>query len=323
MQTSHQLTSQERNKRYFQSFIATRASMGMIGYAGVVGTFVGGLVYFVHTGTVVYYGVTPPQDILSQILICSNVFLVLSILLNFVEPIRRFFYKHQRFSSIWQCLSVFLMYFMLIMMSAMLTLANKNMLDIYGSPFSLPFLVGGVALYTLCIAYNIDWLKKELEKGMSEERTQKNFLSSISNTSLNSLLIMFGLTMVAPFLFKGTFMTGLGLATFVLFTGAFSRLHVEYAYAAILKWRDKEYWEEYRLEDGIGGTSKKTKAFIRIFFEVLFIIGLAYLRTEILPVDSPLIPILKIIPRLILVYWGLRIVIWGYRKIKNRKNSTE
>lgn len=321
--TKNTQLSQERNKKYFQSFIATRASMGMIGFAGVVGSFVGGINYLLHTGTVVYYGVTPPQDILSQILICSNVFLVLSILLNFVEPIRRFFYKHQRFSSIWQFLSVFLMYFMLIVLSAILTLANKNMLDIYGSPFSLPFLVGGIALYSLCIGYNIDWLKKELQKGMSEERTQKNFLSSISNTSLNSLLIMFGLTMVAPLLFKGTLQTGLGLATFVLFTGAFSRLHVEYIYAAILKWRDKEYWEEYRREDGIGGTSKKTKSFIRIFLEVLFIIGLAYLRTEILPVDSPLIPILKIIPRLILVYWGLRIVIWGYRKIKNRKNSTE
>ena len=317
------ITSQERNKKYFQSFIATRASMGMIGFAGVVGAFVGGINYLLHTGTVVYYGVTPPLDILSQILICSNVFLVLSILLNFVEPIRRFFYKHQRFSSIWQFLAVFLMYFMLIVLSAILTLANKNMLDIYGSPFSLPFLVGGIALYSLCIAYNIDWLKKELEKGMSEERTQKNFLSSISNTSLNTLLIMFGLTMVAPLLFKGTLMTGIGLATFVLFTGAFSRLHVEYAYAAILKWRDKEYWEEYRREDGIIIPKSRLLSVLRFGLEFGFVLIVGYLRLEVLPKDSPYIPALKLFPKIVLVYWGIRFAVWRYRKIKNRKNSTE
>ena len=319
--TKNTQLSQERNKRYFKSFIATRASMGMIGIAGVVGAFVGGINYLLHTGTVVYYGVTPPQDILSQILICSNIFLVLSILLNFVEPIRRFFYKHQRFSSIWQCLAVFLMYFMLIVLSAILTLANKNMLDIYGSPFSLPFLVGGVALYSLCIAYNIDWLKKELEKGMSEERTQKNFLSSISSTSLNSLLIMFGLTMVAPFLFKGTFMTGFGLATFGLFTGAFSRLHVEYAYAAVLKWRDKEYWEAYRPEDGIMISKKKWLFIVRLMIEMGLFFGTTYFGLQLKEQNNPLEFPLRLMAIGILIYWIFRIILWKIRKQKEKKRN--
>ncbi|HFR3412091.1 TPA: hypothetical protein ACHU7H_001444 [Streptococcus suis] len=319
--TKNTQLSQERNKKYFQSFIATRASMGMIGFAGIVGAFVGGINYLLHTGTVVYYGVTPPQDILSQILICSNVFLVLSILLNFVEPIRRFFYKHQRFSSIWQFLSVFLMYFMLIVLSAILTLANKNMLDIYGSPFSLPFLVGGIALYSLCIAYNIDWLKKELEKGMSEERTQKNYLSSLSNASLNTLLIMFGLVMIAPLIFKGTLMTGIGLATFVLFTGAFSRLHVEYAYAAVLKWRDKEYWEEYRREDGIIIPKKKWLFMIRLMVEAGVLFGIIYLGLKLNEQNNPLEFPLRLATIGILIYWIIRIILWKIRKNKEKQKG--
>ena len=193
---------------------------------------------------------------------------------------------------------------------------------IFGSPFSVPLLLGDILFYLLCILYNVRWLRTELSKGVSEERAQKNFLAKSFIVSPTSLLLIFGLTMLVQLLIKGSMDAVLGLSLFVLFTGAFSRLHVEYAYAAVLKWRDKEYWEAYRPEDGVGGTSKKTKAFIRIFFELLFIIGLAYLRTEILPANSPLIPILKLIPKFVLVYWGLRIVIWGYRKIKDRENST-
>lgn len=322
MQTSHQHTSQERNKNYFQSFIATRSSLGLL-IIGIAGAAISGICYGIHSMTAPYYGIELPKDILSQMLIFCIFFMIVSSLVNPIEPLRRFFYRYQRFSSIWQFLFVFLLYFSLAFLCAILFLTEENMLNIYGSLWSIPSLICGSFFYFLCLLYNVRWLRTELSKGMSEEREQKNFLAKSSITSPVSLLLIFGLTMLAPILIKGSMEAGLGLSLFVLFTGAFSRLHVEYAYAAILKWRDKEYWEEYRREDGIGGTSKKTKSFIRIFLEVLFIIGLAYLRTEILPVDSPLIPILKIIPRLILVYWGLRIVIWGYRKIKNRKNSTE
>ena len=321
--TESKHTSQERNKNYFQSFIATRASMGMIWIAGLVSSIFIVLIYYHHINAVIFYGPTPPYDILSQLLIFCLLYSIVTFLSIMIEPIRFLLFKYQRFSSIWQILSVLILYLLLALMTSFMILIDGNIIDFYGSPLSVPLLFGDSLFYLFCILYNIRWLRTELSKGMSEERTQKNYSARTVVTSPTSLVLIFGLTMLVPILIKGSMEAGLGLSLFVLFTVAFSRLHVEYAYAAVLKWQDKEYWEEYHPEDGIGGTSKKTKSFIRILLEVFFIIGLAYLRTEVLPVDSPLIPILKIIPRLILVYWGLRIVIWGYRKIKNRENSTE
>ena len=321
--TKNTYTTQERNKRYFQSFIATRASIGMIGIGGFVSSILIGLIYYHHANNIIHYGATPPHDNLSQFLIFGLGFSIITFISLMIEPIRFLLFKYQRFSSILQVLSVFILYLSLALMTSFMILIDGNMIDIYGSPFSVPLLLGDILFYLLCILYNVRWLRTELSKGVSEERAQKNFLAKSFIVSPTSLLLIFGLTMLVPLLIKGSMDAVLGLSLFVLFTGAFSRLHVEYAYAAALKWRDKEYWEAYRPEDGVGGTSKKTKAFIRIFFELLFIIGLAYLRTEILPANSPLIPILKLIPKFVLVYWGLRIVIWGYRKIKDRENSTE
>lgn len=186
--------------------------------------------------------------------------------------------------------------------------------------YAVCFVLG--IIYILSMLYHIYWLRSQLQHGFSPEHTEGNYSSRKKVQSAGSMAFIFSGTVLAGYMTAGQ-ANILGIVGVLFLLIVFSRLTVELSYANILKWRNKEYWEEYRPENGIGGTSKKTKSFIRIFLEVLFIIGLAYLRTEILPVDSPLIPILKIIPRLILVYWGLRIVIWGYRKIKNRKNSIE
>ena len=175
-----------------------------------------------------------------------------------------------------------------------------------------------IIIYALGIFYNIFWLKGQLNVGFSEERTQMNFLAKPAVKSASSLAIIFSGSLAGKWATAGQAnILGIGGGVFLLIV--FSRLTVELFYANILKWRDKEYWEEYRQEDGIA----IPKSVVRMAFEILVVIGLAYLRTEILPANSPLIPVLKLIPKLILVYWGIRIVIWGYRKIKDRENNTE
>ena len=56
MQTSHQHTSQERNKNYFQSFIATRSSLGLL-IIGIAGAAISGICYGIHSMTAPYYGI--------------------------------------------------------------------------------------------------------------------------------------------------------------------------------------------------------------------------------------------------------------------------
>lgn len=306
-------TPDMRNKNYFQSLIATRASIGML-INGIAGAAISGICYGVHNMTATYYGVEPPKDILSQLLIFSIFFMLISFFVNPIEPLRHFFYRYQRFSSIWQFLFVFLLYFSLAILCAILFLTDENMLDIYGSPFSLPFLIGGVALYSLCIAYNINWLKKELEEGMSEERTQKNYLAKSIVTSPTSLVLIFGLTMLSPILIKGSMEAGLGLTMFVLFTGAFSRLHVEYVYAAVLKWRDKEYWEEYRREEGLTIPRTKLLFVIRLMVEIGVFFGTIYFVSEFVEQGSPLIFPLRLVVLAMLFYWLIRILLWLKRK---------
>ena len=90
-----EITSQERNKKYFQSFIATRASMGMLGI-GWVGLLLGILALLYHWATVIKFGWNPPYDFFSATLLISIIFMFISFLINLIEPFRHL--KRQHFS---------------------------------------------------------------------------------------------------------------------------------------------------------------------------------------------------------------------------------
>ena len=317
--TESKHTSQERNKNYFQSFIATRASMGMIGVGGFAGLGLGIVTIFPHWGTGIDLGFNPPYDPISIFLVASLILSLVSLLAVTIEPIRRVLFRHQRFSSIWQILSVLILYLLLALMTSFMILIDGDIIDIYGSPLSVPLLFGESLFYLFCILYNVRWLRTELSKGMSEERTQKNYSARSVITSPRSLVLIFGLTMLAPILIKGSMEAGLGLSLFVLFTGAFSRLHVEYAYAAILKWRDKEYWEEYRLEDGIIIPKKKWFFLIRLMVEVGLFFGIIYLGLKLNEQNNPLEFPLRLATIGILLYWLIRIILWKIRKNKEKQ----
>lgn len=97
------------NANYFKSLVMTRASMGML-VLGIAGFALAGIDYLLHSLTVIYYGVTPPQDVISIISLVCLVFMAISFLIYPIAPLRHFFYRHQRFSSLWQLSFVFLFY---------------------------------------------------------------------------------------------------------------------------------------------------------------------------------------------------------------------
>ncbi len=311
-------TVQERNKAYFRAFVDGRGNLD--NPALYLSTLLVGAVLVVPYWLVPKdYGMNSLHNPIVVTLLIFNAINLLLLFAIVIPYLKKKLYQHQRFSSIWQVLFSYSLTFNLVFLAVFMIVAKKGSYS-YEPIYAVCFVLG--IIYILSMLYHIYWLRSQLQHGFSPEHTEGNYSSRKKVQSAGSMALIFSGTVLARYMTAGQ-ANIFGMVAGLLFVMAFSRLNLEYIYVMILKWRDKEYWEEYRLEDGIGGTSKKTKSFIRIFLEVLFIIGLAYLRTEILPDDSPLIPILKIIPRLILVYWGLRIVIWGYRKIKNRKNSTE
>ncbi|HFR3692924.1 TPA: hypothetical protein ACHVE4_002134 [Streptococcus suis] len=312
----------ERNQQYFQSFIATRASIGMIGIGGLVVLGFGIVTIFPHWGTGLDLGFNPPYDPISVFLVTSLVFSLISILAIMIEPIRRFLFCHQRFSSIWQFLTVFLMLFLFAIGFMMIALLQPNgRVDIYHSPLSLPLSLTAFLFYITCVAYNINWLKKELEKGMSEERTKKNYQAAPSIFSLKSLYIIFGLSFLTPLVLTRSLEKAFGIGSLFFLIGAFSRLHVEYAYAAILKWRDKEYWEEYRREDGIIIPKKKWFFLIRLVVEVGLFFGIIYLGLKLNEQNNPLEFPLRLATIGMLIYWIIRIILWKIRKNKEKQKG--
>ena len=309
---------QERNKAYFRAFVDGRGTLD--NPALYLSTLLIGAVL------VVPYWLVPKDygmnSLYNPIVVTLLIFNAINLLLLFaivIPYLKKKLYQYQRFSSIWQVLFSYSLTINLVFLAVFMIVAKKGSFS-YSPIYAVCFVFG--IIYILSMLYHIYWLRSQMQHGFSPEHTEGNYLSQKKVQSAGSMALIFSGTLLGRYMTAGQ-ANIFGMVAGLLFVMAFSRLNLEYIYVMILKWRDKEYWEAYRPEDGVGGTSKKTKAFIRIFFELLFIIGLAYLRTEILPANSPLIPILKLIPKFVLVYWGLRIVIWGYRKIKDRENSTE
>lgn len=107
--------------------------------------------------------------------------------------------------------------------------------------------------------------------GMPKERTFLSFkVESVVMHPITLGIIFTGIILCS--IFDGAFEVFFGLASTLLFLLAFSRLHVEYAYAAILKWRDKGYWEEHHPSYDV--YVNKTK--LRIGIEIVCLVIIFY-----------------------------------------------
>ena len=301
------------NKDYFQSLIATRASLGMLGIAWA-GILIGGVITVITWGTGLDLGWNPPYDVATASVLFSLIFMVCSQLVMLVEPLRKFFYQHQRFSSIWQLVFVVVLMYQLVFLGFCMVINQDSQLLIYTSALTVPYILCASLFYLLCIIYNIFWLRSQLRKGMSEERRLKNYMAKPAVWGTGSLILIFGGTMLVrslPSVLDGLF--GLGLS--ILFIGAFSRLHIEYAYAAILKWRDKSYWEEYEAPEAL--TDKQKRKIIWVFvtlLEVVIVACIGHFNEELLKMSQLISIPIAILMIAIFADWIIRFVRWIRKK---------
>ena len=263
---------EELNKVYFKSLANTRASVSMmvISWTGVFILALEIFVFYYYFDTIAI--INPFMNWFFDLLLISCFYLIIAF---FIPLVGLFVYKKQILSTIFLLLVYMVIYFSLQLMMLLIIVTSISTKEftigfsLY-SPIFIPFLV----ICTICsFIYQYFWLKRELKKGFSINRTMGNYFAKSSAYSKNSLLIIFIVSMIGGLL-SGKLILIFGILGALLFSYAFSQLITEVAYLLYLKIQSKEYWEDVptkkeTFRDLFKGFSLK-KAKIRIFLEILF-----------------------------------------------------
>ena len=262
---------QNANKLYFKSLANTRASASMmvISWTGVFILALEIFVFYYYFDTIAI--INPFMNWFFDLLLISCFYLIIAF---FIPLVGLFVYKKQILSTIFLLLVYMVIYFSLQLMMLLIIVTSISTKEftigfsLY-SPIFIPFLV----ICTICsFIYQYFWLKRELKKGFSINRTMGNYFAKSSAYSKNSLLIIFIVSMLGGLL-SGKLILIFGILGALLFSYAFSQLITEVAYLLYLKTQSKEYWEDVptkkeTFRDLFKGFSLK-KAKIRIPIEIL------------------------------------------------------
>jgi membrane protein len=262
---------QNANKLYFKSLANTRASASMmvISWTGVFILALEIFAFYYYFDTVAI--INPFMNWFFDLLLISCFYLIIAF---FIPLVGLFVYKKQILSTIFLLLVYMVIYFSLQLMMLLLIVTSISTKEftigfsLY-SPIFIPFLV---ICTILSFIYQYFWLKRELKKGFSINRTMGNYFAKSSAYSKNSLLIIFIVSMLGGLL-SGKLILIFGILGALLFSYAFSQLITEVAYLLYLKTQSKEYWEDVptkkeTFRDLFKGFSLK-KAKIRIPIEIL------------------------------------------------------
>lgn len=237
MELNKAKTPEEKNDEYFESFIYTRGSVGMlrVAWAGFCVAFLEFIPLYVDAKVV--YHINPWSSKINVLLFVIIIFMAVCYVLTLEKS---FIYKHQNFSSVlFACFTVALS-FVLGFLCLMIVVIPDG-IDWKGT-VNNAYCILVIGTYIISLIYNIIWLKKQLIKGFSEERAQKNYLASTLYKS-NSMWIIFGFTMAGGVL-TGIAQRIFGFGAGVFLVTVFSRLNIEASYSAYLRIKDKRYWEE-------------------------------------------------------------------------------
>ena len=228
----------ELNKAYFKSLANTRASATMM-VISFVGAFVLALfLLFQYFYFVKGYGINPLENYFFDFVLIYVIYLVVA---TSIPLGMTFIYRRQILSTILLLLSYIGIFLSLILISYIILVYSGTNLQEYNerSLYTIPFLL----ICTIVgFVYHYFWLKRELKKGFSTNRTMGNYFTKSSAHNNNSLLIIFTVSMLGGLL-SGKFAIVLGILTAVLFIYGFSQLITEVAYLLYLKTQSKEYWE--------------------------------------------------------------------------------
>lgn len=306
------LGPEELNKNYFQSLGATRASVGMLGLAW------SGIFALSIALSHVYYFIKDqlklnPFSNLIFLFFC--VYLLFMLICQVISFNQKLIYRHQFFDTAMLFAMINGLLLSLVLTDYVIVVLTNNLLRnsfIYTIIFGLSSLI----LFLGLILYNVRWLKKQLETGFSEQRTNANYVAASSVYSKPSIWIILGATLLGGMMvgwITGYYKQILGIFGNLVFISAFSRLIVEVGYLLKLRAKDKTYWEEVPEElynQSIFKTLdfKKTKP--RLITEVILFLGIIACL-QLLHIDVENIPIWLI--------WFIRI--FGYTIVLDATGS--
>ena len=306
------LGPEELNKNYFQSLGATRASVGMLGLAW------SGIFALSIALSHVYYFIKDqlklnPFSNLIFLFFC--VYLLFMLICQVISFNQKLIYRHQFFGTAMLFAMINGLLLSLVLTDYVIVVLTNNLLRnsfIYTIIFGLSSLI----LFLGLILYNVRWLKKQLETGFSEQRTNANYVAASSVYSKPSIWIILGATLLGGMMvgwISGYYKQILGIFGNLVFISAFSRLIVEVGYLLKLRAKDKTYWEEVPEElynQSIFKTLdfKKTKP--RLIAEVILFLGIIACL-QLLHIDAENSPIWLI--------WFIRI--FGYTIVLDATGS--
>lgn len=306
------LGPEELNKNYFQSLGATRASVGMLGLAWS-GIFVLSIAL-----SHVYYFIKDQLKLNSfsnLIFLFFCVYFLFMTICQIVSFNQKLIYRHQFFGTAMLFAMINGLLLSLVLTDYVIVVLTNNLLRnsfIYTIIFGLSSLI----LFLGLILYNVRWLKKQLETGFSEQRTNANYVAASSVYSNPSIWLILGATLLGGMMvgwITGYYKQILGIFGNLVFISAFSRLIVEVGYLLKLRAKDKTYWEEVPEElynQSIFKTLdfKKTKP--RLIAEVILFLGIIACL-QLLHIDAENSPIWLI--------WFIRI--FGYTIVLDATGS--
>lgn len=263
---------EELNKAYFKSLANTRASASMM-FISFTGVFILSLIIWVFSWYLKEVLLINP---LTYWFFDLLIFFLLYLIVAFFIPLAGMFaYKRQILATFSLMIVYIGIYFSLQMMMLIILVTSISTKEFsLGFPKYSPIFIPFLLISTVCgFIYQYFWLKRQLKKGFSVNRTMGNYFAKSNAYGRNSLYIIFGLSMLAALL-SGKLILIFGILGALLFSYAFSQLITEVAYLLYLKTQSKEYWEDVptkkeTFRDLFKGFSLK-KAKIRIFLEILF-----------------------------------------------------
>ena len=262
---------EELNKAYFKSLANTRASASMM-VISWTGVFILSLIIWVFSWYLKEFLLINP---LTYWFFDLLIFFLLYLIVAFFIPLAGMVaYKRQilaTFSLIMVYIGIYFSLQMMLLIIFVTSISTKEFS--LGFPKYSPIFIPFLLISTVCgFIYQYFWLKRQLKKGFSTNRTMGNYFAKSSAYSKNSLLIIFIVSMIGGLL-SGKLILIFGILGALLFSYAFSQLITEVAYLLYLKIQSKEYWEDVptkkeTFRDLFKGFSLK-KAKIRISLEMV------------------------------------------------------
>lgn len=262
---------EELNKAYFKSLANTRASASMM-VISWTGVFILSLIIWVFSW---YLKEVLSINPLTYWFFDLLIFFLLYLIVAFFIPLAGMFAYKRQILATFSLMMVYIgIYFSLQMMMLIILVTSISTKEFsLGFPKYSPIFIPFLLISTVCgFIYQYFWLKRQLKKGFSVNRTMGNYFAKSNAYGRNSLYIIFGLSMLAALL-SGKLILIFGILGALLFSYAFSQLITEVAYLLYLKTQSKEYWEDVPMKketfrDLFKGFSLK-KAKIRIPLEIV------------------------------------------------------